>query len=117
MWNAERHEQESILRSWALRERLGSGGTGAKREPPACPGSDGDLQHPTPMGGSMARRLREEVIFLSSALVRPCVDTASPQYLMDELQSVNCSEFRGGPRVAVQVPRRLCRLWPGWIQP
>ena len=71
MWDAERPEQESILKSWAVRERPGCGGTGAEREPPACPGSDGDQQHPTPLGRSMACRSKEGVISLYSALVRP----------------------------------------------
>lgn len=62
----------------ALRERPGGGGTGAEREPPACAGSDGDQHNPTPMGRSTARRSREGVISLHSALVRPHTDSASP---------------------------------------
>lgn len=42
LWNTECPEQESILRSWAVWERPGGGGTEAEVELSPCPGSDGD---------------------------------------------------------------------------
>jgi len=88
--------------------------------PPACPGSDGDQQHPMSIGRSTAHRWRKGVMFLRSALVRPRVDTTCPP-VCDGCQWAAASS--GG------APGWLCRcpggcassvtggLQPGWISP